>query len=340
MAIKLLADLRVSMFRSMIGIVFSVFFIAIGIYTCFLGLAPQPISLLFIILPLIIIALVLHYFFRASQINRRLRELFANCSVDDDFIVLPREMRVRYGRLKIYTAKHTSYHPAPWAGAKRTAKVFLRHEFMELEKIKSKRLPIPISEDYTIIIGEKYGFYIDAPAYVVDEPDYKSIYGDVVIIPIAPLKLAIKLGGFIGHLSYELDYAMTDLRVENSVLKGSITLFTSTTAPKVRGARACLQFRVPAEGICEVFLANVNRNIRSKAFSYNFQVFREPVVLFGFTHEFSLSSSKITNLLRLPKPVIQGVVGDEHDLQLKVSLDVPFKRDIHSTTKITITKIE
>jgi len=332
---KLLAKPKFSIKISILALTICALFISIGFFMLSSRIIPLPFSLLFIAIPFLVIILVGLTLTRGRKLSSKLSQLYNECKVINDKIILPRKMRVKYGKIIIYSEKHT-YYSGP-RGTPRT-RIRLNFDFNELDSLEANELTIPENEDYTILIGDSYGIYMEFPVFILDEPEFKSIIGDIIIIAFKPLNLKINFTQYERYLAYNSDYIITDLESENSLLNGSITLFSSTT-PKIRSARVELSCKVPAEGTSKIILTKVDRNNKSKPFSYNFQLIREPIVIFAINNELSLNISKITKLLNLSKPVFQGVIDENWNLELRTILDIPFRKDVVSKTNLAVTKV-
>jgi len=330
LARKVYAEFKVSTIPSILAISVALTLLFVGVFVVIIG-APLFFVVLFIAIPLMTIIGVIWGLTRGRRLNSKLRELYEQSVVSGDKIILSRQMDVKLARLNVWVSRYYS----STRGRSRTRTYF---SLEEVERLKARELPIQLDEGYTIILGSRFGMYLSLPVYVIDEPEYRNIFGDVLIAIVNPLNLDVKLLRYSPYLSYESDYAMLDVKTDGSKLSGSITLYTSIE-PKVRGARVELAFRAPGEGEVRVELAKVDFHDKSKSFTYDFQPINDTVVIFGVSHVASLSCKAIAELLNLERPIVMGEVQEDRELKLRFILDVPLKRDVIVEMPLVVNKM-
>ena len=304
-----------------------IFLLIIGFYVCVSSAGHPPISIAyaFFAIPLLVLLFMCWRLVRGRSLALRLNELYNSCRVIGDRVVLPGVMRVKFGKIIVKSIR------------KPRGSASLLYDFREMKSFEANELTIPKDEDYTILIGRGYGVYMELPAYIIDEPKFKSIIGNIVIIMFRPLNLEIDLSHYERYLSYNSDYVVVDFRIEDSLLRGKISLYTSTE-PKIRSARIEMKCNIPAEKHSKIVLAKVDQTTKSSSFSYDFQLIKKPVAIFSICNPMALRPDKIVKELNLMKPIFQGVINEKWNLELRTILDIPLMKDVISKTDLTVTK--
>ncbi|WP_048151325.1 hypothetical protein [Palaeococcus ferrophilus] len=251
----------------------------------------------------LLVAMVLVGNERKKRAMARCQRLAESIRVEEGRIILPGEMKLKRGRLRIR---------GEWHGSK-NRHYYVSREFTGIEDINAEEIPLS-PEPFSVAINGRDTALADFPAYLVTEGEFRGS----VLVPILP-SYEVKVEKDTLEASRELEFAHTRVESLNNAISG--TLYVNVA--KCRGARLELEIDGPR---AKEMLAEVEGSGEA---GFERKFWSEPLLL--------VMDRSQTDPRKLREVFGRREFVEGHwEYTLKLTLDVPFSKDEHDTTKVVV----
>ncbi|WP_297487267.1 hypothetical protein [Thermococcus sp.] len=291
-----------------IGTVFTLFFlfVALSILGSMSSFLPSSFTLLFILIPFLVLAVIIVAGFRIWGEGRKASALFREAVLSETSVSFPEEVSYDVGRVFLegyWTYEHTTTSSGTTSRRYRT-----RRSFRTEEKGRGMEAPLPMGP-FRVELRQDGTGTIDAPALRIRGGRYD---GSLIISLTDEGRI---LGEGQLDLSKGNDMAQVRFRGEGKFLRGSVWAELSK-ARKVR---------------IEIGSGGLWRKVaEGKGFDFSISTLPEEKMVI-FTHYDSVSPRSILKKL-WSGPVIMG----HGSFELKAVLDIPLGRDVVEKAQFTV----
>ncbi len=292
-----------------IGTVFTLFFlfVALSILGSMSSFLPSGFTLLFILIPLLVLAVIIVAGFRIWGGGRKASALFREAILSETSVGFPEEVSYDVGRVFLegyWTYEHTTTS----SGTTSSRRYRTRRSFRTEEKGRGMEAPLPMGP-FRVELRQDGTGTIDAPALRIRGGRYDGS----LIISLTDEGKALGEGQL--DLSKGNDMAQVRFRGEGKFLRGSVWAELSK-ARKVR---------------IEIGSGGLWRKVaEGKGFDFSISTLPEEKTVV-FTHYETVTPRSVLKKL-WSGPVIMG----HGSFELKAVLDIPLSRDIVEKAQFTV----